>query len=47
MYRVAQQVMRGEHAWLETGIIKMIDEEPSPAADSPERKSRPMATAHS
>jgi len=26
MYRVAQQVMRGEHAWLETGIIPMTDE---------------------
>ena len=26
MYRVAQQVMRGEHAWLETGIIPMTGE---------------------
>jgi alkylation response protein AidB-like acyl-CoA dehydrogenase len=26
MYRIAQQVMRGEHAWLETGIIPMTDE---------------------
>ncbi len=26
MYRVAQQVMRGEHAWLETGIIKMTED---------------------
>ena len=26
MYRVAQQVMRGEHAWLETGIISLLDE---------------------
>jgi len=26
MYRVAQQVMRGEHAWLETGIISMVDD---------------------
>ena len=25
MYRVAQQVMRGEHAWLEEGIISMVD----------------------
>src|SRR4051812_13403710 len=25
MYRVAQQVIRGEHAWLETGIISMLD----------------------
>jgi hypothetical protein len=26
LYRVAQQVMRGDHAWLETGIISMLDE---------------------
>ena len=26
MYRIAQQVLRGEHAWLETGIIPLIDE---------------------
>jgi len=26
MYRVAQQVMRGEHAWLESGIISLLDE---------------------
>jgi hypothetical protein len=26
MYRVAQQVMRGEHAWLETGIISPLEE---------------------
>src|SRR5262245_28585982 len=26
MYRVAQQVMRGEHAWLEEGIISMVDD---------------------
>ena len=26
MYRVAQQVMKGEHAWLETGIISLLDE---------------------
>src|SRR5215475_6959676 len=25
MYRVAQQVMRGEHAWLEEGVISMVD----------------------
>ena len=25
-YRVAQQVMRGEHAWLETGIISPLEE---------------------
>ena len=26
MYKVAQQVMRGEHEWLETGIISMLEE---------------------
>ncbi|HTE45632.1 MAG TPA: acyl-CoA dehydrogenase family protein, partial [Gemmatimonadaceae bacterium] len=26
MYRVAQSVMRGEHSWLETGIISMLDD---------------------
>ncbi|HEX4683067.1 MAG TPA: acyl-CoA dehydrogenase family protein [Gemmatimonadaceae bacterium] len=26
MYRVAQQVMRGEHAWLETGIISPMND---------------------
>jgi hypothetical protein len=26
MYRVAQQVLRGEHAWLETGIISPLEE---------------------
>jgi hypothetical protein len=25
MYRVAQQVMRGEHSWLESGIISLLD----------------------
>jgi alkylation response protein AidB-like acyl-CoA dehydrogenase len=25
MYRVAQQVMKGEHDWLETGIISLLD----------------------
>jgi hypothetical protein len=33
MYRVAQQVMRGEHAWLETGIISMLEEEPPTAGE--------------
>jgi alkylation response protein AidB-like acyl-CoA dehydrogenase len=27
IYRIAQQVLRGEHAWLEKGIIEMIDAE--------------------
>jgi alkylation response protein AidB-like acyl-CoA dehydrogenase len=28
-YRVAQQVLKGEHAWLETGIISMLQEQGS------------------
>jgi alkylation response protein AidB-like acyl-CoA dehydrogenase len=32
MYRVAQQVMRGEHAWLETGIISPLEERGDRAA---------------
>jgi alkylation response protein AidB-like acyl-CoA dehydrogenase len=34
MYRVAQQVLKGEHAWLESGIISMLEpheEEAEPA----------------
>jgi hypothetical protein len=27
MYRIAQQVLRGEHAWLETGIVSLIDDD--------------------
>jgi alkylation response protein AidB-like acyl-CoA dehydrogenase len=27
MYKIAQQVLRGEHAWLETGIISLIDDD--------------------
>src|SRR3954462_2187412 len=26
MYKVAQQVLKGEHAWMETGIISMLDD---------------------
>ena len=37
MYRVAQQVLRGEHAWLETGIISPLED---PAAESAEAKDR-------
>ncbi|HEY4138049.1 MAG TPA: acyl-CoA dehydrogenase, partial [Casimicrobiaceae bacterium] len=32
MYKIAQQVMRGEHAWLETGIISLLDDEGHAAA---------------
>jgi len=34
MYRVAQQVMRGEHAWLESGIIALIDDDASQVAEA-------------
>jgi alkylation response protein AidB-like acyl-CoA dehydrogenase len=27
MYKVAQQVMRGEHSWLESGIVSMLEDE--------------------
>jgi alkylation response protein AidB-like acyl-CoA dehydrogenase len=38
MYRVAQQVLRGEHAWLETGIISPLEDsaEPAPAENKTE-----------
>jgi alkylation response protein AidB-like acyl-CoA dehydrogenase len=32
MYRIAQQVIRGEHAWLETGIVGMLEDEATNAA---------------
>ena len=38
MYRVAQQVMRGEHSWLENDIIKMIEDDDRPAASTAEPK---------
>jgi len=43
MYRVAQQVMRGEHAWLETGIISLLDEH-APAKVSPSKRGTPPET---
>jgi len=27
MYRIAQQVLRGEHSWLETGIVSLINDD--------------------
>ena len=45
MYRVAQQVMRGDHAWLETGIISLLDEGVS--APSAKGASGPPAEARS
>jgi hypothetical protein len=35
MYRVAQQVLRGEHAWLETGIISPLEDNEEPSAVEP------------
>jgi hypothetical protein len=32
LYKVAQQVMRGEHSWLETGIVSLLDDESAPDA---------------
>ena len=44
MYRIAQQVMKGEHAWLESGIIDMIErEEPGAGAPAAPRE-RAVAT---
>jgi hypothetical protein len=40
MYRVAQQVMRGEHAWLETGIISLLDEH-APTKSAPSKSGTP------
>src|SRR6476620_7229969 len=40
MYRVAQQVMRGEHAWLETGIISLLDEQ-APTKAAPSKRGTP------
>jgi len=39
IYRVAQQVMRGEHAWLEQGIIPMMEsqDEPEGVGDEAEK----------
>lgn len=38
MYRVAQQVLRGEHAWLETGIVSLLDNgEPPRTAEATSR----------
>jgi len=29
MYKVAQEVLRGEHSWLETGIVSLLEDEGS------------------
>jgi alkylation response protein AidB-like acyl-CoA dehydrogenase len=44
MYRVAQQVMRGEYAWLEEGIIDMIEPDEGGAAPSAARRERAVVT---
>lgn len=43
MYRVAQQVLRGEHAWLESGIIRWIDDDERVAGQSSDQESEPFA----
>lgn len=43
MYRVAQQVLRGEHAWLESGIIRWIDADERVAGQSSDQESEPFA----
>ena len=45
MYRVAQQVMRGEHAWLETGIIDMVEPEAADTAPASVARQREVAAA--
>jgi hypothetical protein len=42
-YRVAQQVLRGEHAWLESGIVGMLDEDLTAPAPSARPEQRPEA----
>ena len=42
-YRVAQQVLRGEHAWLESGIVGMLDEDLIDAPSSGRPEQRPEA----
>ena len=46
MYRVAQQVMRGEHAWLETGIISLLEDWPE-AGDEEQSAEVPLEMARS
>jgi alkylation response protein AidB-like acyl-CoA dehydrogenase len=42
IYRIAQQVLRGEHAWLEQGIIGMVDaEDESESAGEEAEKGEP------
>jgi hypothetical protein len=43
MYRVAQAVMRGDHAWLESGIISMMGEHEADASLTAEVRERELA----
>jgi len=43
MYRVAQSVMRGEHAWMETGIIEMLEDHGTTAARTTASQEREVA----
>jgi hypothetical protein len=46
MYRVAQQVLKGEFAWMEQGIMSMLAEEPAVPVGvaEPRRESVAQAT---
>jgi alkylation response protein AidB-like acyl-CoA dehydrogenase len=44
MYKVSQQVLRGEHAWMEDGIISMLGETPG-AANTPRDKPKQTKSA--
>jgi hypothetical protein len=37
LYRLAQQVLRGEHSWLEQGIVGLMPHVPPPAAGAATR----------
>jgi alkylation response protein AidB-like acyl-CoA dehydrogenase len=43
MYRVAQQVLKGEHAWLEEGIMSMLAEPAHAEKTSPKSTREPVA----
>jgi hypothetical protein len=41
-YRVAQQVLKGEHAWLEEGVMSLLGEQPKSASSAAEPKRSPL-----